>query len=634
MTQLLAFVSRPLAQDAAVARHLVARRAGPDPSVRLVHPAEHVLLAVASPSWDVDAASCVAEGGRYTVVAHASLYYLEELSRALVASRVAPPPAGASSAEWLRRALDAWGEDAANHVEGDFTFLAWDAHAARLLAARDHSGVRTLFHARCAGGVAVGTSLTTLRRVPGVDPSLNLAAITEDATNGDLADARETAYAAIARVPAGHRLQWRAEGEVRVERWFPVPQFEREAGALPFEEGAAHLRELLLRAVYERSDCDRGTAVSLSGGYDSTSVYAAGNAAFQRAGSHLRLGAVSMSHPPGDPGREDELILETTSRWGGSPVWVESEAIPEIGDLEDRVASRDEPLVHPYELWNAALASGARRAGARLVLSGIGGDAWFSGSPAFFADLFRRGQLLRLRREWREHLGRGDFYRFFKQAVQPNLSPRFLSGLARLRGGRALTPLINRRIPEWVRPDFVASSPRLQHRFQPPPRRPGEGHFAAEHVWYLTGAFPERVNALLGGIYGREETELRLPLLDRRIIEFASTRPRWESVSGRQNKHLLRRSMHGLLPEGVTAPRAHRTGLPSRYIERTVAAHVALGRETVAAGMLLADLGIVEPGRLLKEFDRFSRDETGTLDDDISLLYVLHVEWWLRAQAV
>ena len=85
-----------------------------------------------------------------------------------------------------------------------------------------------------------------------------------------------------------------------------------------FVDGAAELRALLEQATAERlAPAGGATSVWLSGGWDSTAVYASAARVLAGAGQGDRLRAVSVSYPPGDPGREDELIELAAGRWGG-----------------------------------------------------------------------------------------------------------------------------------------------------------------------------------------------------------------------------------------------------------------------------------------------------------------------------
>ncbi len=141
------------------------------------------------------------------------------------------------------------------------------------------------------------------------------------------------------------------------------------------------------------------------------------------------------------------------------------------------------------------------------------------------------------------------------------------------------------------------------------------------------------MTALVFSICQGEGVELRTPLLDSRIIRFAATRPRWESNSARQNKHLLRRSMKDLLPEELLAPRKERTGLPSTYLDRTLRAHLTEARDAFRTGMLLAELGIVDHGKVWDAIDGFLAGRSVDREQGTALLAAAQAEWWLRTFA-
>lgn len=631
MTVLLALAGEVAARDDADVLRLVrAGLRGGEGTTALHRPVPDVVLAVATPAWDGTAQRSVAHDARWTVAAHAALYYRRDLAHALAAMRCAPPTDDAP-ASWILAALQCWGSAALDRLEGEFAFVAWDAAERRLLAARDHSGARTLFHTRVGAGIAVASTLRVTRSVPGCADGWNVLALAEDAGDMDLALPHETAYTAVHRIPAGHRLDWRPGRAPEVRRWWEVPIFERDSG-VPFEDAALELRRLLADAVEERADLSRGVAVMLSGGYDSSAVYGAGSWRLTAGSTRATpLRSVSLSHPTGDPGREDELITAITHRWGTAPHFIACEDVPAVEPSLARARLRDEPMGHTYELWNRALAAASREQGARIALNGNGGDPWFSTSPVFLADLLRKGRLREFRREWELVVGAMTWYRLFKIAIQPNL-PTWATGLLEwLRGGRTLSYPHERPIPTWIAAPLRRSRALQERRRVRAHRRPGESLSAASRVWFLDASFPERINALVFSICQHEGVELRTPLLDARIVRFAATRPRWESNSGRQNKHLLRRAMQGLLPAEVVGPRSSRTGLPSTYLRRTLRAHFEEGRETFANGMLLAEIGIVDHRELSRELGSYLAGEWADDERAVAILAALRAEWWLRS---
>ncbi|MEP7381811.1 MAG: asparagine synthase-related protein [Gemmatimonadota bacterium] len=630
MTTLLALVGPTATLPDAEVRARLEASLGTRPStVSLARIGDDVVLGLAVPTWDEASTRRIATDGRYTVVAHAAVFYRDALVSALASSGERAAVVSDSAVELILAALRAWGWRCVDHLEGEYAFLVWDAKEGTLFAARDHAGSRALFYTRIGDGLAVASSLRLLRALPGCETAWNLVALAEDAADLELTVASETAVTAIERLPAGHTLEWRRGAAARVSRWWEIPIFEQDS-RVPFEEAAEELKRLIADAVAERSDLSRGSAVMLSGGYDSPALYAAGNWRLGTAATPAPLRSVSFSHPPGDPGREDELIAAVTARWGTLPYFIPTDSVPASEPSLARAQRREEPFYHTYELWNRSLALGCRAQDARIAMNGNGGDPWFSTSPVFLADLMRQGRLLAFRREWHALWRTMNWYAVFKTAVQPNLSPWALSVVTRLRGGRPLADASVKSLPAWMGEAMRGSPELLARRRVSYARRRGEGHSAAERTWYLRSAFAERITALGFSICQGAEVELRTPFLDARIIRFAATRPRWESNSARQNKYLLRRSMKGLVPDEVLAPRSERTGLPVTYLDRTLDAHLLEARDAFRDGMLLAKLGIGDHAKLLDEIDGFL---TGRIEDrerGATLVAAVQAEWWLR----
>ncbi|MBA3556935.1 MAG: hypothetical protein H0W29_19595, partial [Gemmatimonadales bacterium] len=246
------------------------------------------------------------------------------------------------------------------------------------LCARDFGGKRPLFYAAVGDSLLVGSTIAALLAHPRCPDDLNPVAIAADAA-GLFAEPHETAYSAIRCLPAGWTLIWQA-GRLRLFRhWNPAPV--REERGSPFEAAADELGALLAGAVRERLSPAGPTTVWLSGGWDSTAVFASGERVLRERGWGEHLGAVSISYPPGDPGREDELIAAAAGRWGSPIHWLDIADVPLLDRPDDRAAGRDEPFAHAFEMGNRALARGTRAMGSRVALDGVGGDQLFQVSP-------------------------------------------------------------------------------------------------------------------------------------------------------------------------------------------------------------------------------------------------------------
>ena len=196
--------------------------------------------------------------------------------------------------------------------------------------------------------------------------------------------------------------------------------------------------------------------------------------------------------------------------------------------------------------------------------------------------------------------------------------------------GRTLPDLLARTLPPWIDPAF-ASRTRLLEREKASVRAAhGDRVWQREARFYLDAPLFPRAFQTLAGFGLDSGVELRSPLYDRRVVEFACARPRHERNSGRETKRLLRHSMRGLLPAHVLAPRAHRTGITSAYSDRSMRRVFPAWMEQVLARPVLGELGVVVPSEIRRAWLEFLN--TGRNDLKIPLFLTLHVELWLRAR--
>jgi asparagine synthase (glutamine-hydrolysing) len=566
----------------------------------------------------------VLDEGDLVIAADASLYYRKDLCDKLEARGIRIT--GATPSHLILAAYRAWGDQCVHELEGDYAFILFDRPRRRTFCARDFGGKRPLYYADLGGRLIVGSTISSVLHHPDCPDRLNIPYLAETAAML-WPSADETAYEAIALIPAGWSLSWAGAARTRVRRDWSLPESE-PADATPFDVAADELRHLLCRAVEERLESHDVSAVWMSGGWDSTAVFGAGQRALQTRDSAQQLLPVSISYPPGDPGREDALISAVADWWETPVHWLDIRDIPLMNRVVAGALTRDEPAAHLYENWHRALSRGARNVGARVALDGNGGDQLFQASPVFLADLLRTIQWSSFVKEWRA-LGLSGLGDFFRWAIKPMLAPSLLDAATVARRGRRLHGPYERWLPSWMSPDMAgALRARQRRRALPQDRR---SCAAYETAFYFECAHFPRVFGAAAALALEEGVEVRAPLYDRRVVEFAARRPRWERCSGGQTKRLLRHALSGLLPDQVLAPRAARTGVTSGYFERSTRRALPEVIGQLGHPWALADLGIVA----LHQVDQASAAYARHPDPNVgvALLCTLHVELWLRARA-
>lgn len=592
-----------------------------------VKAAQGATLAVTRKDWeshdDHAGPVTVVETDDLLVVADASVYDRAGLIRALAQHRVAPT--ALTPSHLIEAAYRAWGADLARHLVGDYAFAIWDRRAHRLVAARDPIGMRPLYITELDGGIGVSSSSAALAILRGAGDALDLACLGGQVAGLIWGNGTATAFEGVRPLPSGHRLVASESGH-ELERFWAPPE-EPASRPVDVASAALELCDLLATAVRDRLGSGV-TSVWMSGGWDSTAVFGAGQAGLPEGERH-RLRPVSISYPVGDPGREDELIAQVAAHWSADVHWVPSHTIPLVEGLAERAAFTDEPPAHPYELWNRELARGSRAVGARIGLDGCGGDNLFQVSDVILADFLRHGHLADFSRQaWsRRQFG----WRYLaRSGVLPLLPDAFVRSAERVTGRRIPRHYMEHAPVPWVRQEFISAHGLREQALSTLRSERAASLAQTENILFVTAPAWGWAGGYMRGMLLQEGVEARSPLLDLRIVEFALRRPVSERFAGAETKILLRRAMEGLLPAGVLAPRARRTGSTAGFSRRRMREeYPALLRALFSEPLRLADLGVVDTSALRAAADRWTAGDDGPRT---GLLDTMRVEFWLRGR--
>ncbi|MFO0074124.1 MAG: hypothetical protein ACK55A_18845, partial [Gemmatimonas sp.] len=142
-----------------------------------------VVLAVQRAAWEMEddfsGSALLVHGHEVVVAADARLYYQDELRRRLASRGVTP--GGPTASHGIVAAYEAFGDDCAELLEGDFAFVLWDRRLRKLVTSRDFSGTRSLYRATLRSGVAYASVVSALHGHPHCPADLDLATIASDA---------------------------------------------------------------------------------------------------------------------------------------------------------------------------------------------------------------------------------------------------------------------------------------------------------------------------------------------------------------------------------------------------------------------------------------------------------------------
>ena len=520
-----------------------------------------------------------------------------------------------SDTETLLHSYEEYGPESVKRLRGMYAYAIWDSGRQQLFVARDRFGKKPLYYAHSPEGLFFASELKSLR-VHDLDWTLDDEALKLYFQFCYIPEPR-TPFRAVKKLPAGHWMRYDARtGDLRLERYWEIPQ-QTEASAEYYNEAelCQQLRERFDDAVKMRMLADVPLGAFLSGGLDSGSVVA------------------SMALQSNDPVKTFSIGFEIpeyneldAARLVASKYKTEHHEMivhPDSVSLVEKLVQHcDEPFADSSMLPTFAVSEFARRH-VKVALSGDGGDELFAGYSSFvdldrFAGFDGIPKPLRTAMRWTADALPFSAYGKSRLRVmgQPDALSRYFE--------HDLVPYyVRERLvkPDWMLP---ADSAYLRREFADCLLPNGASVFAQavkfEATAKLTGDFLVKVDRMSMAA----SLEVRCPLLDHELAEWAMTVPKDFKIRNGRTKYLLVKALSDRLPpELLTLPKKG-FGVPLtvwfRKSLRTFLHDHLLSREFLDRGMVSAPF----VKALLAEHDSGRRDHYRIL------WALLMLELWFR----
>jgi asparagine synthase (glutamine-hydrolysing) len=176
--------------------------------------------------------------------------------------------------EVLLKAYLEWGMKSLDRFVGMFAFAIWDQRKQSLLLARDRLGIKPLYYYLRSGDLAFASELKSLMAFKDFCPEIDLESLPLF-LHYQYIPAPKTIFQNTYKLLPGYYLEWNNEG-VRMEQYWRAPghaETSRREG-MDEEEWLPELEALLEKAVRDRLISDVPLGALLSGGIDSSLVVA------------------------------------------------------------------------------------------------------------------------------------------------------------------------------------------------------------------------------------------------------------------------------------------------------------------------------------------------------------------------
>lgn len=478
------------------------------------------------------------EDGSVTIVFNGEIYNYREIRRGLEARGHVLRTH--SDTETIVHLYEELGERCVEPLRGMFAFAIWDEKRRQLLLARDRFGIKPLYVALSAWGIAFASELKALHSAGLTGEGLDWEGLDIYMQLGYL-PAPYTPFRGVQKLPPAHTLTWR-DGQTTQRRYWDLPR----AYADPTPDIEAKVREWLDDSVSAHLESDVPVAAFLSGGLDSSAVVSS----MATANGTPHAFTVRFAGADSD---EVGLARQLAERHGARLTVLD--VTPHVADIfESIVYALDEPHADESAIPSWLLSQQVARE-YKVALSGTGGDELFAG--------------------YRRHIGLlvGDAYQALPSVVQRVASrvadamPETRSGLgigrvkrflrARTSGTaerylQLLTRLDEEQRATLYEPSLAATrngSPAGAHFA----RLHGEGGSphglrAALYLDYKT-YLPDDILALADRMSMAHSLEVRVPLVDHLLVEHVFVLPDRVKIGRLRPKQLLRRALAPRLPE-------------------------------------------------------------------------------------
>lgn len=486
--------------------------------------------------------------GRAVIVFNGEIYNYRELRSEL--ARAGARFLTDGDTETILAAWQKWGPACLDRLHGMFAFALYDLDRRELFLARDRLGVKPLFTAQLSdGSIAFASELKGLLAHRLLRREVDPLAVEDFLTWGYVPDQRGF-LRGVGKLPAGHYQLLRHDAPPPPPvQWWDVSFAERARGSTA--DLSATLLHHLRNAVGSRMVADVPLGAFLSGGVDSSSVVAL---MAERSADPVRTCSIGF----------DEVALDETSYARQvAGLFDTTHAQQQVGSDDfsqlDRLAGiYDEPFADASALPTLRVCELARQH-VTVALSGDGADEALAG--------YRR-QIFHAREEQARALlpaglRRNVLGRLGALWPQADWAPRPLRARATLlslagegdegyAAALAITTGTQRRA--LYNSAFAASlagyrgEQALIDTMRQAPARDGldRAQYADLKFW-LPGDIltkTDRASMAVG-------LEVREPLLDHRLIEFAATLPLRQRIRGTQGKWLLKHTMERYLPRDI-----------------------------------------------------------------------------------
>jgi asparagine synthase (glutamine-hydrolysing) len=528
-----------------------------------------------------------------------------------------------SDTEVIVHAWEQWGEKCVDRFRGMFAFALWDRNRQTLFMARDRLGVKPLYYAVLDDGTLLfGSELKSVLAHGGLRRDIDPLAVEEYFALGYVAEPR-TIFRQARKLPPAHTLLWRRGQAVAepVEYWDVRFTLGNPAS---LEDVCEEFVQRLRKSVELRMISEVPLGAFLSGGVDSSAVVAT------MAGlSAVPVNTCSIAFD--DPAYNESQFAQMVATRYRTRHFVETVRSDDFGLIDTLAGLYDEPFADSSAIPTYRVCQLARKH-VTVALSGDGGDETFGG--------YRRYRLHMMEERLRSALPAGVRRPLF--GLLGRVYPKADWAPRPLRAKTTFEGMARSSVEAYFHSMSLIREPLRSRLYSAEFKRQLGGYSARDvfdrHARHAETDDPlaliqyiDQHTYLVGDINTKVDRasmahslEVREPLMDHKLVEWAATLPSHLKLRGGNGKHFLKKAMESHLPSDVLYRPKMGFAVPlARWFRGPLRARV---RSSLLGGPML-DGGWLNPTVVQQIVEQH---ESGAMDHSTPIWTMLMFDAFLR----
>ncbi|MGV7227603.1 MAG: asparagine synthase (glutamine-hydrolyzing) [Nitrospirales bacterium] len=564
---------------------------------------------------------------RYVIVYNGEIYNFLELKKTL--GDMGHTFSGTSDTEVLLKSCEIWGvKKAIEQCIGMFAFGLWDREKKTLTLGRDRLGIKPLYWANFENAFIFGSELKALRAHPRFSPSLDLSAMATYLRFGYI-PSPNSIYEYVHKLEPGCLLTFRPTRPPLIERYWDLRKIAIRNTRKPWrfdeQETLSQFENVLGEAVRQRLIADVPLGAFLSGGIDSSTVVAlmqkysdqpvrTFTIGFQETAKDESVHAKKIAAHLGT--NHQEFIIEPHHIF---------HILPRLADWYD------EPFSDISQIPTFFVSKMTRQE-VTVALSGDGGDELFAGYRRYFKLSQRLHQLGKVPPVLRPILSSvAGIPPLLLNSSLAYLPPKLIKLTKKLRtlsqtfGSNGIEDQYLQLISRWENPlELVPDATKESVNFYSDQTLAEDFPDPITRMQYceMMTLLPDDILAKVDRASMAVSLEVRVPILDHRVVEFAWSLPGHMKIRNGQSKWLLRQLLHKYAPVDLFERPKMGFGIP---IGKWLRGPLREWAEDLLSENALKKSGLFNPVPIRK---RWQEHLSGTHDRTRSLWTILMFQTW------